>query len=364
MNKFIFPAMLDIETFYTIEDAMSIGIIPEDYHDIFGKYKNCFCDHPILINNNRTVMKCSNPHCVIKIANRYSEICKQFITGIGPEKAKEMTLSYHYRNIYDAINLSPVYIRDCIEGWLKQPHYIGEIIEFLKLPGIGNISKDLFDNIESMQEMKNNLLLYGMRELHTRTFQRPYTDETYKKLIESFNSNYKNIVAYIKRIEDTGHPLGCKTPRNFLDGLRTLGMIRYIRSRIGGDKNSIRVALTLMDYWEEIESVLHLASVKNVIVDIQPIVITGDILRAKYPNGDSFSSKEAYVAYLNTIAEKVGIMYKLGSALKSTRFIVADTDTPTRKYQEGLATNKLVTSDVLLAAHQKLIDDKLTNKEE
>ena len=62
--------LLDVEQFITLEEAMNIGLIPEDYHEFFERSKMCNCGSPLVTNLHLTVLTCSNPNCIYKLSSR------------------------------------------------------------------------------------------------------------------------------------------------------------------------------------------------------------------------------------------------------------------------------------------------------
>lgn len=363
MKSYVFPNMLDVEPYYTIASAMSSGLIPKSYHSIFQRYCKCTCESPIVINANRTIMKCSNPNCTIKLANRYADICKNFVTGIGPETAKSFIVVNKITNMSEAINNSSSTIKEYIYAWLKQPHYVSDILKFLSLPNIGVTADDLFDNKEEFDELDKDLIYTGLIELYSRLLLTPLTEAKFRAIADLLDKKPSTALALMEIIRRSNRNIECNNEDDFIAGIKTLGVVRYVRYHIGGDKNATKVALTLVDHWEDIKFFLEHSNLKNAVLQVTPLVITGDIIRAKKPDGSSYLTKESYVNDLNMITEELGFKFKLGSALVSTKFIVADTSAPTRKYLVGKDMGKLITSDELMRIMLKVLELKREGRE-
>lgn len=340
--------LLDVEQFITLEEAMNIELIPEDYHEFFERSKMCNCGSPLVTNLNLTVLKCSNPNCIYKLSSRLANSYQMFFKGIGIEGCRSMVSAYGLKNMIDAYEKCDYAYREAVSDWLMLPHYIGDIITFLSIPYIGNSAKDIFPDMKTFNYVRDYLLFYGWTELYS-LHGKKMDDE---KAIRSLNDiivKYPNLYPQFKaKLEEQDLKIEPNNMEDFANMLRTLGMSRYVRTRINGIKNSIKIAISLVDHFDELCYFVDKASIRSTVAEVHSIVITGDILMATYPDGTPFTSKQEYVDFINNIIADCGICYKLSTALVNTQYIIADTDAPTRKYMAGKQMNKLITSDAFL----------------
>jgi hypothetical protein len=240
---------------------------------------------------------------------------------------------------------------------------VSDILKFLSLPNIGVTADDLFDNKEEFDELDKDLIYTGLIELYSRLLLTPLTEAKFRAIADLLDKKPSTALALMEIIRRSNRNIECNNEDDFIAGIKTLGVVRYVRYHIGGDKNATKVALTLVDHWEDIKFFLEHSNLKNAVLQVTPLVITGDIIRAKKPDGSSYLTKESYVNDLNMITEELGFKFKLGSALVSTKFIVADTSAPTRKYLVGKDMGKLITSDELMRIMLKVLELKREGRE-
>lgn len=349
MKSFVMYNLMDVDKFITLDDAMSSGIIPEDYHEFFSDRKKCACGSDLITNKSLTTLKCSNPNCIYKLASRLANVYQMFFTGVGVESCRGYIGGYQLKSLIDAYEKCGEEYRKATDDWLSLPHYIGDIILYLSVPYVGNTAKDIFPDLESFNYVKDHLLHYGWTEFYS-LHKLHMDDENVINKLNNVLMSYPELFGTFKsKLEAQGLTVEPDTAEDFINALRTLGMSRYVRTRIGGSKNAAKIAISLIDHFDELVYFIGKANIRTTAAEVKCIVITGDVLRATYPDGTAFSSKQEYIDYINNIIADCGVCYKLSTALVSTDFVIADTDTPTRKYQAGKQMNKLITSDEFLA---------------
>jgi hypothetical protein len=119
----------------------------------------------------------------------------------------------------------------------------------------------------------------------------------------------------------------------------------------------------LLDYWEDIDRIFNRV---ECLVDNReeiPIVITGDIVLTADRNNEAFPEKEDFVNYLNEESRPLNIRFNLCQRIKTAPFIIADYESTTRKYREGVATGRLYNSYELLSAIRTLINSGILDNE-
>jgi len=351
-----------IDDFITIEEAMKTGLISESYHEMFSNYTKCkACGSDVIINRNRTVMKCCNPSCYNVLTARILKVYNRFgLKNAGPKYVLEYILVNDIHTVPQALLKPPYEIHSIIEEWLEIPHSLGEILEMLTLPGVGSKSIKIMENFNSFKEFLQYIEIYGAKlVLFDCGIEGKIRFEWWKAVSTALASEYPwdKLSEHIMKSSKDGRPMPYETKEDFLNAIQVKGLHALLGNILGGEgKDGSNVAETMIIYWQEVLDMFDMCKAYPNKIENRKIVITGDITNVLKPNGSMYE-REEFIAYVNTISMTYGVHYQNSHALASTEFIIADTPSNTAKYRAGLSRNKLITSDGFI----KLIKERADN---
>lgn len=339
--------------FLTVKDAMESGLIPDSYHELFSKYLICndpYCESPLMINQNRTVMKCSNPNCPKILASRVLKLYVRFgILDFGVKSAYEWVIYNDIKNIADAYSKAPPSVQPAIRDWLDGYHTMGEILEMSVIPGIGTKANKLFEGVKNWDHLEECIEgfaipnVFRLSGLHYMVYNKwkPLRDI----LLSSTNPMPWNNFKKVLETHYKGLHLDYDTLDDFMSVTYMMGLELLFNYQLGGTgKDALNCAELVYTYFEELRELVSMTHCRPNILETRKIVITGDIMNVTKPDGSMFERQE-FVDFINTIVVPLGIRYQNSQALASTEFIIADRPSNTRKYRQGLQSGNLISSD-------------------
>lgn len=249
-----------------------------------------YCDAPLYINDVATVLKCTNPHCARKLGNQADALLKDL--GYKGYGPTTLTETCIAFQIHSIVDfITNAPIYGIVDALNARELSFPALVEMLHIPNLGTKAYKLFDG---------------------------YT---------TFESFYEDLAS-------SDNP------------------VAFVAKRVGGWDTANSVLKILADYAGVLLEITDLVEVTAPVQNVIQIAITGHI-QAVTINGGS-PTKDEYVQYLNSIARQGGYEFRLSSALKSVKFIVADYPSNSRKYTIGKERKVLVSSAYLLQAIQKM----------
>lgn len=348
-----------LDDFITIEEAMNTGLIPESYHNIFSKYKVCSdpkCGYPLVINKNRTIMKCLNPDCKRILASRVLKVYSYFgISDFGPQTAYTFVNSNNIKNIPDALQRAPYEIKNRVTEWFDSPHTMGQILELLSIPNINAKSHKMMDNIKDWKNFTLYVENFGVIKVLSKCgIVGRIKPEWWMamKQVRLYGCSWEKWREYLIKssVKDN---IPYTSFEQFDADLRIEGLTELFQRQLGGSgRDGAERAEDIYLYWSEFEELCGMVTCFTGNIITQKIVITGDIINVKKSDGNLFDRLE-FVDYINKIAIKHGVQFENSVALKSTNFVIADYPSNTRKYVAGMARGLLISSDKFLERVKK-----------
>lgn len=339
-----------LSEFMTVEDAMLSGLIPDSYHSLFENYKTCddkHCGAPLIINSNRTVMKCGNPNCAKILASRVLKVYNRFgLMNFGPKNVYSWVTTSDIRDVPEAIMKAPNSIKPAITNWLNSYHTPGEIIEMLAIPGIGSKATKMMMGINNFTQLQELVEYYGVQLVMNKcgihgklkmewweamkegmALGMPWEDWS-KYILENSMTKY---IPY-NNFEEFGEDMT-------FEGLRSI-----LQLQLGGvGKDAQNCAESLYTYWNELRLIFSITRCLPSSVETYKIIITGDITQVTRPDGSMFERQE-FIDFVNDIALEGGIRYQNSTAFASSEFVIADYPSNTNKYRRGIEKGNLISS--------------------
>lgn len=126
--------------------------VPQVYKDITGH--TCkFCNEELVVNENRTIVKCPNPKCPKRIAESINAITTNIgIKGIGPEVSMSYVREYGYRKVTDFFIKPPYEIREAVNEYALSIRSVTEAVMSLCIPKLKEKTALVFGDYNSMEE--------------------------------------------------------------------------------------------------------------------------------------------------------------------------------------------------------------------
>lgn len=333
-------------SFYTIEDALSKGLIPESYRDVFTPLFSCECGHAIIINTNRTIMKCSNPKCRKILTRRvlplYTKLGAQ---GMGPVNCYEWLRNNNITTLPEALVFAPPSLLGAVNEWLEKPHYAGEVLAMLNLPRLKSDCDKVFTGIKDLAMLKEFVNLHGGMRYANKYGMKRLTETLWDIMqqcekIEYDFSKFKQIL----NAEAFPIPIQENTWDEYRQEVFELGLKSFLQRQISGSGLAAEnVYDTMILYWDEIEKIFSIVKCLPVNFVTEKIIITGDITLVTKPNGEGYERLE-FIDYANSIAINIGKRFVNSTAFVASRWVIADYPSNTNKYREAVARGKLINS--------------------
>lgn len=354
--------------FLTIKDAMESGLIPDSYHELFSKYLTCndpYCGAPLVINQNRTVMKCSNPNCQKILASRVLKLYVRFgILDFGIKSAYDWVIYNDIKNIADAYRKVPQSIQPTVRNWLDGYHTMGEILEMAVIPSIGTKANKLFEGVKNWEHLEECIEGFAIPNIFRLSGLEYMVYNKWKPLRDILLSptNPMPWDKFKKVLENhyEGLHLDYDTLDEFMGTVYLVGLELLFNYQLGGTgKDALNCAELVYTYFDELGELASMTHCRPNVLETRKIVITGDIMNVTKPDGSMFERQE-FVDFINTIVVPLGIRYQNSQALASTEFIIADRPSNTRKYRQGLQSGNLISSDAFV----KLLLERVSEVEQ
>lgn len=286
--------------FMDVASAKESGVIPEAFHSYFSD-NCCWCKMPMQINMAATILKCGNPHCVRRIGNQAAALVKDLgYKGYGPEKLTSYCYSENIKSLLEFI-ISPPLPLNLVDALNNLEPTFPMLVELMHLPNVGSKAHKVFDGFTSLADM-------------------------YRKL-----GSHDNIITHV------------------LDAL-------------GGWELTYQFIDTLCEYEDEI---FHITDIIDTVKQAAQVVlfeITGHVTRVTGSSGSALT-KDEYVRALNQVAKQANIEFQRSSKLTQIQFMVADSQSNSRKYLLGAQRGILVTSDSLLKSVEELVNSSGVRRE-
>lgn len=340
-----------IEDFVTVKDAMLSGLIPDSYHSLFEKYITCddkHCKAPLIINRNRTVMKCSNPYCPKILSSRVLKVYNRFgIINFGPKNAYDWVVTSGIQTVPEAMVKAPNAIKPAIQQWLSSYHTAGEILEILAIPGIGSKANKMMQNINNLRYLQQVIEYFGVQRVMLKCGIRgKLRFEWWEALKEARQEglSWEDFCGYILKNSATKF-IPYDSYETFNDAIIIEGLINLFELQLGGTgRDAQNCAESVYTYWNEIKIMFNMSKCLPNNVETKKIIITGDIVKVTKPDGSMFERLE-FIDYANQIALESGVRYQNSTAFASSEFVIADYPSNTNKYRRGVANGNLITSE-------------------
>lgn len=359
---------MSFKEFLTIKDAMESGLIPDSYHELFSKYLTCndpYCGAPLVINQNRTVMKCSNPNCQKILASRVLKLYVRFgILDFGIKSAYDWVIYNDIKNIADAYRKVPQSIQPAVRNWLDGYHTMGEILEMAVIPSIGTKANKLFEGVKNWEHLEECIEGFAIPNIFRLSGLEYMVYNKWKPLRDILLSptNPMPWDKFKKVLENhyEGLHLDYDTLDEFMGTVYLVGLELLFNYQLGGTgKDALNCAELVYTYFDELGELASMTHCRPNVLETRKIVITGDIMNVTKPDGSMFERQE-FVDFINTIVVPLGIRYQNSQALASTEFIIADRPSNTRKYRQGLQSGNLISSDAFV----KLLLERVSEVEQ
>jgi hypothetical protein len=283
------------EDWSTIPDAMSSGIVPQEYMGVFPV--KCECGSEIIISNNRKHFTCCNPRCYVKMGYHMSEILSKLgVKNVGDETCKTIS-----RNLYKTLKThSPVEM-------LLQDYSVYEA---------------LVGPAKAMEIFRPIINLRGK-------------SITFSTMIEYICiPGFGTDMALFKNFKELG---------NFVASVQHYGGVKELLEVCGINDThrvfNLWICLTdilIMDAYL-VSNIIHEGDIKY------NICVTGSVM----PNGEHLSNKERFIEMCNSFSDEVGnkiFDVRMTQAMETCDFVIADTVSSSAKYKAGLRRGVLMSS--------------------
>lgn len=354
-----------LDDFLTVRDAMLSGIIPDSYHSLFTKYEICddiYCKSPLIINRNRTVMKCSNPCCPKILSTRVLKVYNRFgIMNYGPKNAYDLVTTANIKNVPEAIIHAPNVIRPAIQTWMSRRHSSGEILELLAIPGIGTKAYKMMQGINNFEHFQQLIEAYGVQRVMAKCgLHGRLKPEWWNALKQARMQglSWENFKGYILKNSHTGI-VPYQSYQMFSDAIIMEGLLNIFEIQLGGQgRDAQNCAELVYTYWDELKILFGMTSCLPDVVETRKIIITGDITQVTKPDGTMFERME-FIDFINEITMDSGICYQNSTAFASSEFIIADYPSNTNKYRKGMEKGNLLSSAEFL----ELVKERVKNND-
>lgn len=352
-----------LSDFMTIEAAMTTELIPKSYHYLFEKYKVCpdnHCNHPIIINSNRTVMKCSNPNCPRILSMRVLKVYNRFgLMNAGAKFAYDWTVNCGLTGIPDALLKAPDTIKNNILAWLSVPHTPGEIIEMTGIPGIGTKSTKMMECVHNYNHFAEMIDVFGRQiVLFKCGIEGKVNPKWWSALVSAVKQGYswEQLSGFILK-NSKYDKLPYDTTQDFMDAVLYEGLSAIFRTTLGGTgRDGENCAESVFLYWEEVKSMFKICKCYPEKIETRKIIITGDITQIVKPDGNTYERQE-FIDYINTFSVMAGIRYQNSTAFASSEFVIADYPSGTNKYRRGQAMGNLISSSDFVQLIKKRVKE-------
>jgi hypothetical protein len=299
------------------------------------------------------------------------EVYKKFgLVGWGQKELEKYVYLNDIKDMYTALMNPPDAIVPAVETWLNTKHMPSEILQMLNLPGLGINCQKVFDQIQTYKQFKDAVKNFSWLG-YFKSYGKGFTDADlkFKELTEALykqNGDFnaiRNVFTGRYRIDIPEHTWDEFNESLFKAGLKELMVFQFNFYGTNSGIMAEKVYGILLDYWEDIDRIFNRV---ECLVDNReeiPIVITGDIVLTADRNNEAFPEKEDFVNYLNEESRPLNIRFNLCQRIKTAPFIIADYESTTRKYREGVATGRLYNSYELLSAIRTLINSGILDNE-
>lgn len=139
--------------------------VPEYYKNIIGD--SCrFCDSDFIVNETRTVVKCSNPKCPRKIAGSIKAILTQDgVKGYGVTTCLNMIRNNSYTSTMDFFETPPAELAQEVKNIKDKIFRLDDAVRALYIPGFDENASKLFSNYGCMEDFLEQVDEYGTSEL-------------------------------------------------------------------------------------------------------------------------------------------------------------------------------------------------------
>jgi len=276
----------------TVKSLVDSNILPYQVSKIIPLV--CpYCHSDIIISSNLTRMCCSNEKCPMLVANTLELFFKELgIEQFGQANCLDIVYENDIYNIYEVLDLS----------WEQMPQRYTD-----------DIKKKLYISIRNKL---NQPIAKIVKALH----------------LEGINDSAFKLFGDVNSIED------------FYDELEEFGQ-DYIKEKLGinyGIRTASIYNVLMREKHQIINTVIRFNIIEVASKKIE-IVITESV--------SNFSSKDAFIEYLNgKFGNKYNIIRK-NSISKTTDYLIAERKTNTSKYQKALNYGiKIVTSEEFMKA--------------
>lgn len=146
---------------------------------------------------------------------------------------------------------------------------------------------------------------------------------------------------------------GCNCYEDFLQLLREApDPTALMISRAGGPVLAYTIIEILTTYEQDLRGITDIVKPASQAKNVVLIAITGHLTF----NGGC--TKDTFVSLLNALAAPAGVEFRRSDALKSVKYIVADTPSNSRKYRIGMERGNLIDSSTLYLAVKQLASER------
>lgn len=269
--------------------------VPQKYIDLSGT--ECkFCGSPIIVNERRTVVKCSNPHCIRKISGCIDDITtKAGIKNVGEATCLAYVRENKYEKITDFLKNPPSDIADYIHTDMKKIQTLTDAVTYLCLPGLKEKISKLTDKFQTMEELLSKF------ETEDSSYWKEFGE------IYQYGKDYSNLIySFFSYIEDMYE----------IDNL-------FPQLKQEANKQiAIKINICITEH------------------------ISSQLIRKQFGINPS---KDTFVSILNKMFSPYGITFiKKSSVTSDTNYVVSDGPGNTTKGRIGRERGILITSDELI----------------
>lgn len=271
-------------------------IVPEDYVGIIPR--TCECGADFLISTNRTMVKCSNKECYIKIAWCATKLYRSLgIKGFGPETFKELARVRNCTSLMDIIANPPLGSGQLLREGLAVPRTWATCISMLGMPKLKENAQRVFGGCNNLHE-------------------------------------------FCVKVTEEGN------------------IFKYLQKRLGGDTLPRQVLDVIKEntlILAEVEKVFNIKPEASIKLKI---AITGDITKCLDDNGHPLT-QEGFLEYANSKLADYSIQLMASKAFKEIVAVIADSPSNSEKYLAGKRRGILLTSDKLIPFIIRLNEERL-----
>lgn len=278
-----------------ITKAKEIGKIPPEFHDSFPDYcSEPGCRTPLEISENRKRVWCPNIRCMTKVAHRMTDMLVNFgIKDMGFAYCHDMVRQNKYKS----------HVSILVADLAQHPTNVSAHIA---TRNIENIRK-VFEKVYMYKNLISMIALPGLGVTAQNIFQGISSYEQYVSVLQNYRNN----------------------------------VFEFVSARTNGHIKSSEYARTLLEFDAELRVLSNIFKIRPDAKQTVNIAVTGGISKIGRMSRDEFGE------LINGLAQGV-YEFRIGKALASAKWVVADSPSNSTTYEAGLERGILITSEELV----------------